>query len=129
VVLDLTDASHGNAIGIGLADYTTHELVGKIDFKATATNAITAMTPEKGRIPIALETDREAVEAALTSIGAVDPEKAKVIHIKNTLEMAAMDVSTAVMHEIRSRTDIQVVRELGPLLFDPKDNLEPVNFS
>jgi hypothetical protein len=129
VVLDLTDPSHGNAIGIGLADYTTRGLVDKIDFKATATNAITAMTPEKGRIPIALETHREAVEAAFTSIGAVDPEKARVIHIKNTLEMAHMDVSAALMDEIRHREEMQVVRELGPLSFDSKANLAPVLFS
>lgn len=65
VVLDLTEGSQGNAIGI----YTTQRLLRKMDLIAMATNAITAMTPEKGRIPIALETDREVVYAAFTTIG------------------------------------------------------------
>lgn len=126
VVLDLTDASHGNAIGIGLADYTTERLVNKIDHSAMATNAITAMTPEKGRIPIALKTDKEAVEAAFTTIGAVDPEEARVVHIKNTLEIAEMDISKVLLKEIMGREDLELVENLGPLPFDSKGNLRPV---
>jgi len=118
VVLDLTDESHGNAVGIGLADYTTQRLVNKIDSWATSTNAITAMTPEKGRIPIALATEKEAIDAALNTIGAVDPEKARVIHIKNTLEMGELDVSEFFLKETKGRTDLRVLKELGPLTFD-----------
>jgi hypothetical protein len=126
VVLDLTEASHGNAVGIGLADYTTQRLVGKIDHGAVATNAITAMTPEKGRIPLAMKTDKEAVEAALTTIGAVDPEAARVVHIKNTLEIAELDISEALLEEIKGREDLKLMEELGPLSFDDERNLAPV---
>ncbi|MEE9613021.1 MAG: lactate racemase domain-containing protein [Desulfatiglandales bacterium] len=123
VVLDMTEESHGNAVGIGMADYTTERLVSKIDHEATATNAITAMTPEQGRIPIALKTDREAVEAALTTIGAVDPVASRVVHIKNTLELAELHVSGALLEEIRGRQGLELVKELGPLAFDSKGNL------
>jgi len=123
IVLDLTDESHGNAIGIGLADYTTKRLTSKIDPVAMATNAITAMTPEKGRIPIALLTDKEAVEAALKTIGAVEPEKARVVHIKNTLEMGELDISGAVLEELKGRTDLKLIEKLGPLSFDSEGNL------
>jgi len=126
VVLDLTEASHGNAVGIGLADYTTQRLVSKIDHAAVATNAITAMTPEKGRIPISLKTDKEAVEAALTTIGAVDPEAARVVHIKNTLEIAELDISEAFLEEIKGREDLKLVEESGSLSFDDEGNLAPV---
>lgn len=126
VVLDLTEPSHGNAIGIGLADYTTRRLSKKIDHKAMATNAITAMTPEKGRIPIALETDREAVEAALTTIGAVEPEKARIIHIKNTLEMGTLDISEALLDDLRGREDLKLEGDLGPLAFDESGAIRPV---
>ncbi|MFH1480306.1 MAG: lactate racemase domain-containing protein, partial [Pseudomonadota bacterium] len=122
-VLDLTEASHGNAVGIGLADYTTARLVGKIDQKATATNAITAMSPEKARIPIALATDKEAVEAALTTIGAVAPEKARVVHIKNTLEIFELDISEALLRETEGRKDLELMKRLGPLNFDDHGNL------
>ena len=118
VVLDLTEESHGNAVGIGLADYTTQRLVNKIDSWTTSTNAITAMTPEKGRIPITLATEREAIDAALNTIGAVDPEKARVIHIKNTLEIGELDVSEAFLKEVEGRRNLKVLKDLGPLSFD-----------
>ncbi|MCG8618685.1 MAG: lactate racemase domain-containing protein, partial [Desulfobacterales bacterium] len=90
VVLGLTPESHGNAIGIGLADYTTRALTDSLDLDAMATNGIAAMTPEKARLPIALASDRDAVDAALNTIGEVAPENARIVHIKNTLELSEM---------------------------------------
>lgn len=118
VVLDLTEESHGNAVGIGLADYTTQRLINKIDSWTTSTNAITAMTPEKGRVPISFRTDKEAVDAALSTIGAIDPEKARLIHIKNTLEIGELDVSEAFLKEVEGRRNLKVLKDLGPLSFD-----------
>ena len=71
-VLDLTEASHGNAVGIGLADFTTKNVIDKLDTKAVATNALAAMTPEKARIPVSFDTDRAVVEAqSLNSIALI----------------------------------------------------------
>ncbi|MDD5204676.1 MAG: lactate racemase domain-containing protein [Desulfobacterales bacterium] len=126
VVLDLTEATHGNGVGIGLADYTTRKLVEKLDLSVTATNAITAMTPEKGRIPLAMATDQEAVNAAFQTIGAVQPEEAKVVHIRNTLELGEMEISRALMKEAQGRTEIQPLREIGPLHFDASGNSQKV---
>jgi hypothetical protein len=123
VVLDLTDASHGNAVGIGLADYTTRRLADKIDRRTTAINCITAMTPEKARIPITLETDKEAVQAAFETIGAVPPEKARVAHIKNTLEMGELAVSEALLEEVEAAENMTVLKALGPLAFDGEGSL------
>jgi len=126
VVLDLTEESHGNAIGIGLADYATQRLVDKIDPVATSTNAIAAVTPEKGRIPIALKTDREAVEIAFTTIREVDPEEARVVHIKNTLEIAEFDVSEALLEEVKGKENLKLKKELGNISFDSQENLQAV---
>ncbi len=123
VVLNLTEASHGNAVGIGLADYTTHRLVSQIDLGAMSTNAIAAMTPEKGRIPLAMETDKDAIDAALKTIGAVEPEKARVVHIKNTLEIGKIDVSSALLEEIKGREDLKLAGPLEPFSFDHAGNL------
>jgi len=127
VVLDLTEESHGNAIGIGLADYTTQRLVSKIDHVATTTNAVAGMSPEKGRIPITLKTDKEAVEAAFTTIGAVGPEEVRVVHIKNTLEIAELDISEAFLDEVKGREDLKLLEELGPLSFDKEGNLQSIS--
>jgi hypothetical protein len=126
VVLDLTDASHGNAVGIGLADYTTQRLVKKMDLSAIATNAITAMTPEKGRIPIALPTDQAAVEAALSTIGSIPPQEARIVHIKSTLELGELEVSKAFLPEMKGRSDLEVRKPLGPLGFDETGSITPV---
>ena len=126
VVLGLTEESHGNAIGIGLADYTTQRLVNDMDAGATSINSMAGMSPEKGRTPISLKADKEAVEAALDTIGPVDPEEARVAHIKNTLEIAELDISEALLEEVEGREDLKLAEELGPLSFDSKGNLGPV---
>ena len=126
VVLGLTEESHGNAIGIGLADYTTQRLVNDMDAGATSINAMAGMSPEKGRIPISLITDKEAVEAALDTIRPVDAEEARVVHIKNTLEIAELDISEALLEEVEGREDLKLAEELGPLFFDGEGNLVPV---
>jgi hypothetical protein len=125
-VLDLTEEAHGNAIGIGLADFTTKRLLNKINYEATAINAIAANTPEKGRIPIALSTHKDVLEAAINTIGAVDPEKVRLVHIKNTLEIGQLDISEALLQEIDGRKDLLIVKELGPLSFDETGNLKSV---
>ena len=126
VVLNLTGEAHGNAVGVGLADYTTQRLIDKTDKEVTAINCITAMSPEKGRLPIALKTDKEAVEAALDTIGAIEPEKARLVHIKNTLEIGELDVSEALWEETRERKNMELVKELGPLSFDSAGEIVPV---
>lgn len=118
VVLDLTPASHGNAIGIGMADFTTQRVASGLDLHAIQTNAIAAMTPEKGRIPIALPTDREAIAAALTTIGAIDPLDARVVHIRNTLELGALSVSVALREEAAAHPDLEICGDAAPLDFD-----------
>lgn len=126
VVLGLTPESHGNAIGIGLADFTTRDVIQKLDTRAMNTNAITAMTPEKARLPVSLETDREALEAALKTIGAVDPEKARIVHIKNTLEMEYLHISSALKKETDNRKDLMPEKETVGLTFDAKGRLAPL---
>lgn len=117
VVLDLTAPSHGNAIGIGLADFTTRKVIDKLNPQAMATNAITAMTPEKARLPVSLATDRAAIEAALQTIGAVAPVGARIVHIKNTLEMGTFHVSKALRNEVERNNTLLLVADIGPLGF------------
>jgi len=126
VVLDLTKPSHGNAIGIGLADFTTRDVIDKLDTQAMATNAITAMTPEKARLPVSLATDQAAIEAAVQTIGAVAPADARIVHIKNTLEMGTLHVSHAFKKEMEKRKDLMLEKEIGALSFNANGRLSPV---
>jgi len=82
-VRDLTAHSNGNALGIGLADITTRRLIDKIDYPETYLNCLTAVSLEKAAIPMHFETDREAMQVALGSIGLIPPEKSKIIRIED----------------------------------------------
>src|SRR5688572_20034482 len=125
-VRDLSEKTYGNAIGIGLADFCSQALADKIDPLPTQINCITAMTPEKARVPIALKTDREAVTTALTTVGPIEAWEARVIRIKNTLEMEELQVSEALMDELKGRPDITPLGALEEMPFDTEGNLPPI---
>jgi hypothetical protein len=118
VTLDLTEESYGNAVGIGNADFTTRQLVDKIDMKPTLINAITACAPGGAKVPATFDTDREAVETALSCIGLTPPEKARVIRIKNTLMLGELEVSEAYAADIAKRPDLTPIGDASPLPFD-----------
>lgn len=123
-VRDLTDDSNGNANGIGLADLTTKRLVDKIDYQATYTNCITAVSLEKGAIPVYFETDREAIEVALATIGLTPSEKSKIVHIRNTLLVDEVEVSEAYQDELRRRSDLEIIEGPSAITFDPRGNIK-----
>jgi hypothetical protein len=118
VVLDLTEESHGNATGIGNADFTTRRLVDKIDMKPTLINCITACTPNGAKVPATYETDREAIETALGCIGLTPPEQARVVRITNTLVLGELEVSEAFEAELAGRPDLTALGPAAPLRFD-----------
>src|SRR5205807_5620999 len=92
-VRGLSARTHGNAAGIGLADFTTTRLVQAMNYKATVINCLTAGYPEGANLPVHLDSDREVVEAALKIIGSRTPEQARVMHIRNTLNVEEVEVS------------------------------------
>ena len=101
VLRDLSEKTGGNAIGIGLADFVHHRVVEKMDPEITALNSITAVAPEKGMVPIALPTDRQALEAAFQSIGPWDTESVRMAWITNTADLNRLAVSPALAKEAK----------------------------
>jgi hypothetical protein len=65
VVLDVSDESHGNIVGIGFADLTTDRLVARMDQQSFRINTLTSCCLQRSRIPLSLPNDREAIEAGL----------------------------------------------------------------
>ncbi len=125
-VRDLTAKSKGNATGIGLADITTRRLADKIDYAATYQNCITAISLEKAAVPMAFETDREAIEVALGSIGLISPKQSKIVRIKNTLRLEIVDVSEAYAETLQTRSDLKILAGPSDVEFDPGNNLLPL---
>ena len=124
-VRDLTEESDGNATGIGLADFTTTRLVDKIDRHSTYMNGITALGPQKSKIPFYYDTDREAIEIALDTIGLTEPEDARVIRIESTLRLTELDISDVLLEDAKLHSRLAVIGETKPLPFDAAGNLLP----
>jgi hypothetical protein len=125
VALSLTPKSRGNAVGIGLADICTRRLVDAIDFDAMYVNTITATFVERGRIPMTMDTDREAIELALKTCWVTDPERVRMAIIRNTKALETIRLSEALLPALRERDDLRVEGTPEPLRFDESGRLEP----
>ena len=104
VVLDLTEATHGNALGMGLADFTVKALADKVDFRLTGKNVLASGFLERGRLPVVLGDAAEALKAALDHVFRDHPERraqARVLRIGSTLELEEFRVSENLIGEMR----------------------------
>jgi len=122
-VRDLTPETHGNAIGIGLADATTSRLVRAMDRAVTYLNSLTALTPQTSKLPLCFESDEEAISAMLASLAIPDPRAARVVHIGDTLSLADMEVSQPLLVEVRKQPALAEVDGAREMRFDPARNL------
>lgn len=99
-VLDVSPESHGNAVGVGLADLTTKRLVSQIDEEAFRLNTLTSRFLMRSRIPIALETDREVTATCLDTCWEPDRERVRLAIIPNTLELSRLYATEPLVREL-----------------------------
>lgn len=125
-VRGLTEATHGNACGLGMAEFTNQRTIDAVDRRITAINSITGGHAPAAALPIAYPSDREVLENALPTIGLTEPENARLIQIPNTLQLAEVLVSEAFLPEIEGRSDLEIVEPIQEMEFDDEGNLYPV---
>ena len=125
VVCDLTEASEGNAVGVGVADIITRRLRNKIDQEALDMNTITGVCPESGRIPLTLGNDQAALDVAIRCVGLIPTDKLKIMRIKNTSYLSEVDVSEGYADEIKASKDLEIIRDWHDMAFDADGNLAP----
>jgi hypothetical protein len=118
VVLDLTAASHGNAVGVGLADFTTRRLVDKIDWAATQKNVLTSGNLERAKLPFVFDTDREALETAAFRERRTPLEELRFVAMRDTLHLRELLVSEALLKGSSARQSLDVLGEPMPLPLD-----------
>jgi hypothetical protein len=121
-VLRLSEPSHGNATGIGLADLTTEALVKKIDKTATYLNCVTSGFVIRAAIPMTFPTDETLVDGALKMLRIDDASKLRMVAIRNTLHIDHLWVTEAIYEEIKDQPHIQLTGEPRPLQFDDEGN-------
>ena len=126
VVLNLTEETHGNAIGIGLADFTTERVVAGIDWHATYMNGYTAGLSGllRNRLPTVLPNDRAAIATAIRMCGQPDHERLRLARIRNTLTVPEVEFSPSLLDEARAMR-IEVLDAPRSLCFDAAGRLLP----
>mgnify|MGYP004653679559 FL=1 len=122
-VLDLTDVSHGNGMGIGQADTTTVRFFNKMDFTATYPNALTSTVFLPVKLAMVLRDDRMAIQAAVKTCNGVSPQNAKIVLIRNTLHMGELYLSEAFLPLAQETEGMEIVGQCQPLPFDEEGNL------
>ena len=125
-VRGLSEKTHGNAAGIGLADFTTSRVVREMNYRNTVINCLTAGYPEGAFLPVHLDTDRDVIEAALKIMGTREPEEGRVMRIRNTLALEEIEVSEALLANRSENGELQVLRPPAPFCFDDAGNLPPL---
>jgi hypothetical protein len=126
-VHDLTEESHGNAIGLGIADFTTARLLDKLDLQSMYINGLTAgvIALDAIKIPITLPTDREAVAAAIRTCGRPDAGLVHLARIENTLKLEHVLASTNSLEHMRTGSEIEVVGTPMPFPLEADSSLTP----
>jgi hypothetical protein len=123
VLLDLSEESHGNANGMGLADFVTQKLVDKIDFQSTYLNILTTGFVQRGFTPLHFPTEKETIEMAIASLGRVAAKDLRMMIIPNTLHLESLFVSEALVPELKAKANIELAAEAVELEFDSDHNL------
>jgi hypothetical protein len=125
MVRGLTDETHGNAAGIGIAEFCTTRCYEDIDLKITRINCLTGGHPSGAQIPVYYDTDREVLDAALSTCGLREGNQSQIMWIRDTLHLSEVECAECYLAEAQERDDLEVVIEPREMPFGPDGNLEP----
>ncbi|MFB6725540.1 DUF2088 domain-containing protein [Kribbella sp. NPDC056345] len=119
-VHSLSEASHGNASGLGLADVMPARILEQIDLQASYVNALTsgAGGARRSRLPMVMEDDEAAVLAAITMCGRRDWTDLRLARIKDTLSPHELLVTPALLDEAADRFDLEITGAACDLTVD-----------
>ena len=122
-VLNLTDASHGNANGIGIVDFTTRRVFEKIQFDQTYPNSLTSTVPASVKIPMVLDDDRKAIRAAIRTCNIPDKHQVRLARIRNTISLESIEVSENLSDLVVAHPLMEIEGDSYELAFDERGNL------
>jgi hypothetical protein len=119
----MTEAGYGNALGVGLADFVSRRLLDAIDEEATLANALTSGNVELIRRPAVIGSDHDTIHAAIGTARPVAPADARILWIRNTLDLSPVYVSQSLAQECRALQEYTLDDRAIELPFDKKGDL------
>ena len=119
----LTEETHGNAVGVGFAEFCRSRILREMDVAVTRLNALTAGDVPAAMVPVDFETDTEILDASLALIGLRSPSQARVIWMRSTLEVDLIACSEALLEEAELRDDVEVLSGLMAMPIADDGNL------
>lgn len=122
-VLDLSDETHGNACGIGMASATTQRAYEKMELSQMYCNAITSTVLSVIRIPMIMESDKEAIQVCIKSCNEIDKRNPRVVRISNSMQLGEIMLSEAYWDEAAGIEGLEIISQPEELPFDEKGNL------
>lgn len=120
----LTEESHHNACGLGLADITTRRCLNTVDWEGTWINLTTNTMIEGGKIPMYQNNDAEAIRLAIRTCTKIDYNQARVVRIRDTLSLNEFEASESMREEIEGKEDMEILEGPYELQFDREGYLE-----
>jgi hypothetical protein len=123
VVLDISDKSHGNGSGLGMADFSVQRAFNKMDFEVTYPNALTCTVLAPVKLPLIMANDKLAIQAAIKTCNNIDHNNPRVVRIKNSLKIGEICISESLMEEAIENPDIEILGEPEEIVFDENNNL------
>lgn len=120
-VRSLTPASHGNGLGVGLADFVHEDVLADLDLTDTYLNVASSGEPARAKLPYAVPADSSALTLACSTTGVADPAEMDIARIDSTLDPWHLSVSEPLARRLADRDEWEV-GERRSLAFDDDGN-------
>src|ERR1019366_4224977 len=121
---DPSAATHGNAVGIGMADAIHDRLLARIDPESTWVNAVTSGSLAAVRTPIHYPSDQKCIETLAQTVGKADIGKVTIAWLRNSLELGRLAMSDNLRAQIEGNPALEIEGPAFALEFDSQGNLD-----
>lgn len=122
-VLDISDESHGNGVGFGMADVSTRRAYEKFDFEMSYPNALTCLVSQVVKVPMIFDSDQLCLKAGIKLCAGIEHRNARVVYIHNTLKLGEIYISANLVPQAEAIEGVTVAGEERPMEFDGNGNL------
>lgn len=122
-VLDISDESHGNGVGFGMADVSTRRAFEKFDFEMSYPNALTCLVSQVVKVPMIFDSDLLCLKAGIKLCAGIEHKNARVVYIHNTLKLGEIYISANLVPQAEAVEGVTVAGEERPMEFDGNGNL------